>query len=51
MTHIREIKLEDVITKLPDIEPLIIENYIPGQDDIFFCALGFEAVSPNNISK
>lgn len=42
MTHIQEIKLEDVITKLPDIEPLDIEFFFPRQDDIFFCTLGFE---------
>ena len=42
MTHIREIKLADVIPKLPDIEPLIIDNVFSEKNDFFFCALGFE---------
>ena len=42
MTHIKEIKLADVISKLPEIEPLIIDNVFLEKNDFFFCALGFE---------
>ena len=42
MTHIREIKLADVIPKLPEIKHLIIDDVFSDKNDFFFCALGFE---------
>lgn len=42
MTHIREIQLADVISKLPEIEELNLEKDLSEKDGIFFCTLGFE---------
>jgi len=43
MAHLRQVELIDVLSQLPEIEPLDVERDLLGKEDgLFLCALGFE---------
>jgi len=47
MVNLHEIELIDILSKLPDIEALDVNHDLSGKEnDLFFCALGFEERCP-----